>query len=207
MSNWYIGKDESKAISHHGIKGQQWGIRNGPPYPLSSDKLADQVYNLAKKNEKQVTKDISSAAMLSKSKLYGLTFRLKTKESIQRKIETDATQKGITEFEAAKAIKDGLRYSTVTSDDQYVTAYNAFKSTLKFKGYREVSCKNYFKRYKEGTANHKQITSVFSTPKGYLFEVQFQTPSSITAKEAKTPLYERARRVDISAGELEQLKK
>lgn len=22
-------------ISHHGIEGQQWGVRNGPPYPLS----------------------------------------------------------------------------------------------------------------------------------------------------------------------------
>lgn len=22
-------------IAHHGIKGQQWGVRNGPPYPLS----------------------------------------------------------------------------------------------------------------------------------------------------------------------------
>lgn len=21
-------------ISHHGIKGQKWGVKNGPPYPL-----------------------------------------------------------------------------------------------------------------------------------------------------------------------------
>ena len=24
------------AIYHHGIKGQQWGVRNGPPYPLGA---------------------------------------------------------------------------------------------------------------------------------------------------------------------------
>lgn len=24
-------------LYHHGIKGQKWGIRNGPPYPLDSD--------------------------------------------------------------------------------------------------------------------------------------------------------------------------
>lgn len=23
-------------LAHHGIKGQKWGIKNGPPYPLDS---------------------------------------------------------------------------------------------------------------------------------------------------------------------------
>lgn len=30
----YKSLDLSKAISHHGVKGQKWGVRNGPPYPL-----------------------------------------------------------------------------------------------------------------------------------------------------------------------------
>lgn len=30
-------------LYHHGIKGQKWGARNGPPYPLnSSDKSASE---------------------------------------------------------------------------------------------------------------------------------------------------------------------
>ena len=29
--------DESEYLVHHGIKGQKWGKRNGPPYPLDSD--------------------------------------------------------------------------------------------------------------------------------------------------------------------------
>lgn len=28
----------SKELYHHGIQGQKWGIRNGPPYPLDSSK-------------------------------------------------------------------------------------------------------------------------------------------------------------------------
>lgn len=24
----------NNVLSHHGIKGQQWGVRHGPPYPL-----------------------------------------------------------------------------------------------------------------------------------------------------------------------------
>ena len=34
MSNYsFTFKDE---LSHHGIDGQKWGVRNGPPYPLSA---------------------------------------------------------------------------------------------------------------------------------------------------------------------------
>lgn len=24
-------------LSHHGVQGQKWGIKNGPPYPLNSN--------------------------------------------------------------------------------------------------------------------------------------------------------------------------
>lgn len=29
---------KGKSIKHYGIKGQQWGIQNGPPYPLDAIK-------------------------------------------------------------------------------------------------------------------------------------------------------------------------
>lgn len=34
MSTFY--PNDRDYLSHHGIKGQKWGIKNGPPYPLSS---------------------------------------------------------------------------------------------------------------------------------------------------------------------------
>ena len=33
----YIPKDE---LAHHGIKGQEWGVTNGPPYPIDPKKAA-----------------------------------------------------------------------------------------------------------------------------------------------------------------------
>ena len=30
---WYIKQDDE--LFHHGILGQKWGHKNGPPYPLS----------------------------------------------------------------------------------------------------------------------------------------------------------------------------
>lgn len=31
-------QEHSDYLMHHGIKGQEWGVRNGPPYPLTADK-------------------------------------------------------------------------------------------------------------------------------------------------------------------------
>lgn len=41
---------DSDFLEHHGIQGQKWGIKNGPPYPLS-EKKHDVVVNKAKDNE------------------------------------------------------------------------------------------------------------------------------------------------------------
>ena len=37
MSNIYIIGDKDY-LMHHGIKGQKWGVENGPPYPLNPQK-------------------------------------------------------------------------------------------------------------------------------------------------------------------------
>ena len=31
-NDWWFYKDY---LMHHGVKGQKWGVRNGPPYPLT----------------------------------------------------------------------------------------------------------------------------------------------------------------------------
>lgn len=38
----------SSELKHHGIKGQKWGVENGPPYPLDYSKLSDEEKKLAK---------------------------------------------------------------------------------------------------------------------------------------------------------------
>lgn len=35
------GVDQSESLEHYGRKGQKWGVRNGPPYPLDAEKTKD----------------------------------------------------------------------------------------------------------------------------------------------------------------------
>lgn len=45
-------------LLHHGIQGQEWGVRNGPPYPLDQKEHA-RVIKKAKKDMKRVAKKAS----------------------------------------------------------------------------------------------------------------------------------------------------
>lgn len=197
-------------LAHHGILGMHWGIRRFQPYPKgytgdgkftgneSSEKLANSIFSEAVKKEPQITKDVKQAARISNSRMYGLEHRLKTKESIKRKIETDAIEKGITNTESANDIKDAVRYTTIADDDTFVSSYNITKGSLESLGYSEVRCKNYFELYKQGAVKHKSVQSVFQDKNGYKFEIQFQTPSSQKAKNLKLPLYEERRKPGLS---------
>lgn len=158
------------------------------------DSYANKIYNEAKTKEPKITKDVKA----SSNHLYGLQHKLKTKESIIRKIDTDHDEKNISHKDAASGIKDAVRYTQIADNNNFVKEYNSFKSKMSDKGYEEVRCKNNFTAYQEGKVKHKSVQSVFKDKDGYLFEVQFQTPESQTAKNKKTPLYEERRRTDIS---------
>ena len=38
MSTLYYETQRGSTLCHHGIKGQKWGVQNGPPYPLQENK-------------------------------------------------------------------------------------------------------------------------------------------------------------------------
>lgn len=160
--------------------------------------LAYSIYKDAASRIQKIEEDVKSAVGKTSAKMYGLQHKQKTLESIQRKIDTDAEEKGITRNEAANAIKDAIRFTTVSDDGDFVGNYKELKYNLAKRGYEEVRCKNYFDLYRQGKAKHKQVTSVFADDTGYRFEIQFQTPSSLQAKDKKTVLYEEVRKPGVS---------
>lgn len=213
--NTYLDDLREDCLYHHGIKGQRWGVRrfqdkNGrlnaagkARYSSNIDvkhanELADKLYSKAAEIEPRVTNDVLKAFQASGSAPYGLGHRLKTKESLSRKLLTDSKEKNQSIEETAKSINDYLRYTSLASDDNFVSSYNSVKKILASKGYVEERCKNYFELYRQGKAKHKQVTSVYSDRDGNLFEIQFLTPSAKKAKELKTPLYEEVRNPMVS---------
>ena len=71
MVKYYISSDKSDYLKHEGIKGQKWGQRNGPPYPLTAkqfskaEKRADAVVSRwtakANKETQKANKQIANA--------------------------------------------------------------------------------------------------------------------------------------------------
>lgn len=200
----YIPKED---LEHSGVKGMHWGERNGPPYPLDSKNIAEQIFKEAQKKSEKIGKDISDAAEKSGGKLHGLENNLKTVESIERKLNKKISENDISLTEAANEIKDSLRYTLIASDDIFVNAYNEFKNDLLSKGYEETDCKNYFDLFNQGKVKHKAVQSNFSDSDGYEFEVQFQTPASQDAKDKKLPLYNERRSSGISEERKQELEK
>lgn len=126
--------------------------------------------------------------------MYGLEHRLKQPTSLAAKIGSNAKEKNISFLESAKEIKDSVRYTIVSDENDFVKNYNSVKRQLIDNGYQETRCKNYFEKYRNGEVKHKSVQSNFRDPDGFEFEIQFQTPSSQAAKELKIPLYNERRK-------------
>lgn len=188
---WY-GEDKSNYLSHHGIKGQKWGVRR------FQNPDGSRIHKEAKRRITKISSDVEDSANRSGSKLYGLDHKLKTLNSINRKIGKKVVEDGMTSKDAANSIKDAVRFTTITPAISFVEAYNTFKSNMQSKGYTETKCKNYYDEYRKGNVKHKAVQSTFSTDDGYEFEVQFHTPESQHAKDEKVPLYEERRTVGIN---------
>lgn len=188
---------------------QKWGVRRfqnpdgslteaGKKRYLKEKEIASNIFKKSKLLEPKITKDVTMAIRFAGAEPYGLEHRLKTEESLERKIRTDSKEKGISLEDAAKSINDSIRYTSLSQDKNFVSSYYNLKNNLKEKGYEEIKCKNYFDLYRQGKAKHKQITCVYQDKDGNKFEIQFQTPSSIRVKELKTPLYEEVRKPDVT---------
>lgn len=202
-----MGEHWSYCLMHHGIQGQKWGVRNGPPYPLTEQRAAKIVNSSAKKRVEDITNDVKTAARKAGCKLYGLENRLKTEESISRKINKNKEEKNQSISKSANDIKDAIRFTTISSENDFVSNYNAFKKELEKKGYTETRCKNYFDQFNKGLVKHKSVQSNYSTKDGYEFEVQFHTPASQNAKDKKVPLYEERRSLTVSSKRAKELER
>ena len=131
-------------------------------------KKANQLYAEAEKHEPQITKDLEDVVDLTNNgRLMGLENKLKSKESLSKKLDS------------GKDVKDALRYSIVSDDDNLFNDYYSVRESLNTKGYEETKCENDFLKYKvDGYAKYKQLTCNYRTPDKYEFEIEFHSDKS-----------------------------
>lgn len=175
----------------------------------AAHKLASDIFEKAQAEEPKITGDLLDVAKKTGGEMYGLDFRMKQETSLARKIVNDANDDYNGDLNAsARAVKDAVRFTMVFEDEGFTKSYRDTKATLEAAGYTEMRCKNYWDMYASKKSNPiKSVQSVFMTPDGTLFELQFQTYNSQGAKEISHPMYEEQRSKSTSSERAKELGK
>ncbi len=159
--------------------------QTNPDEQKEADKYAHMLYDAAKNAEPAITAILKSMES-DKAHLEGLDFRLKTVESTSRKILLDSHDAEITIEEAAKNIKDSLRYTFIIDDSDYVEMSRKITDTLIANGNTVLNFKNFW----INTTNlYQGINIQLQDKNGVIFELQLHTPTSYDTKEHKAHAY------------------
>lgn len=172
---------------------EQWGI-------LKSKAKGMIYYNKALKKEPQITEFIKKQAVENGFKIQGLNYRIKSKESYLRKIESKYSENG-NKYE----INDILRYTYIGSNNKLTekTLYNI--QDMKQKGYETIKIKN---TWNDKNNPYKGINTIVKDKDGFKFEVQYHTQESFNLKNNEMhELYEKARVLEKNSEEYLNLSK
>ena len=152
--------------------------------------VAKRLYEAAVKKEPAITKDILDIAKNNNSKTEGLNYRLKSLDSLSRKIQTDHDFLSNATFdEIGDAINDGVRYTMIMPNKTYTNQLMAILQDMHKKGYKLIKFKNFW-----GGETYKGINSSWVSLTGQRLELQFHTEQSLIIKETKShKIYEALR--------------
>ena len=151
---------------------------------LKAQELSSQIRNKAVMAESKISRFMKSLET-ENTKLEGFNFKLKSLDSLTRKIISDANFDNISLEKAAANIGDSLRYTYVVGDDRlYLDVVQNNLDRFVEAGYRISKVKNFWNK-----PGFKGINTSLITPDGLKIEVQFHTKSSYHVKEDLTHLF------------------
>jgi len=142
----------------------------------------------------QLTTAFESASTLTGADVRFEQFknRLKTRVSTRRKIIGDVNEKGWSVDKVSENLFDNLRYTAVTNNPAtYEEMVFSITDDLIRAGNKQIRAKNFW----DGDG-YVGINSIFETPNGQYFELQFHTENSITAKPRSHKLFDKQRVLD-----------
>ena len=151
---------------------------------------AIELRSAASKLDEQTTNEMSAIAGANGGTLTGLEYRLKSTDSLARKIEADANAEYNGDIDkAAAAIGDTSRYTVVYSENDYTQNVGKTLETLERNGYEVSRVKNYW-----GDEDPYQGINVKVKKDGITRELQIHTQKSHEVKTTRLhPIYEEYR--------------
>jgi len=185
----------------HGRGGKKQILYNDRNAPLVADEVADipprsqkavdvaeSLRGSAEKLEPEITKNLMALSEEYNGNLVSLEYRLKTTDSLARKIDTKAMKENISIEQAAGSISDSIRYTLAVSNAEYTIATESLVQEFQNDGF-EVNAKNYWE-----TGDSYQGMNIQLSKGGVKTELQLHTKSSYKIKTEKLhPIYEKAR--------------
>jgi hypothetical protein len=172
------------AIKDVGVFNAADGARLADAY-AASGKLLDGYTKM----EPQVTPKLVSIAAANGGYMMGLANKLKTRDSLTRKLYSKSKDKGLTPEQYGAKLGDALRYTMIAPPEGLTNGTQSVLDSFRKRGYR-VEVEN---TWGVPGATYKGINTNIIAPDGRIFEVQFHTEQSFTAKDAQHPLYDIAR--------------
>lgn len=144
-------------------------------------------------HEPKITADLQDISKSTGVEMVGLEYRLKSKESYMRKINSDSKNSLDSKIinDTIANTNDVIRYTYQAGGDKLVDAFTAVTREMEAKGYLRYKIKN---TWSDKRNPYKGINGIFVSPQGQKFEVQFHTPESFELKNGKLhKLYEEYR--------------
>lgn len=181
-----------------------WEGENGLRLPSDANSAADDFMRQSAEAEPRITDTLQQITRgAGDRRLIGLEYRLKGEDSLKRKLATELLDNPRIKPEAVLGnIKDSIRYTVEMRSATYKQGVQQAVDTLRAQGFENVTFKNFW-----DTPGYKGINSTWRDPAtGRVFEVQFHTPESFTAKMDGHVLYEKERLPGISADDLRAIK-
>lgn len=146
------------------------------------------LYQKMKTAEPNITQDMTAIVKQVGVVLSGLEHRLKSQESLHRKVASEVL-KGRELDNILPKMRDIIRYTAILDDVNFVDQYKAVIDGLEQAGYKIVVVKN---TWQDGQS-YKGINT-FVEKDGVVFELQYHTQDSFTLKNGKLhTLYEEFR--------------
>ena len=182
-------------------------IESDPVNEKPKDEL-EEIENLYKdltKKEPKITEEIKRIIGKSNGHLEGLDFRIKTKDSLFRKIEKEFLERNgaVSKTEIFNNMKDILRYTTILDFETFTEEYNKIKELILKENYNIIKIGN---TWQDGSV-YKGINTVIEK-NGVKIEMQYHTKESFELKNGILhKLYEEYRDIKTNEKRRKELKK